>query len=325
MLFGRYGFHCTLETEAVMPCFKGSTFRGVFGRALKKVVCALTRRECDVCLLNQKCVYALVFETPVSGKSGDSRMAATPHPFVIEPPLTFKTHFPAGSSFDFSLLLIGDANNYLPYFIYAFEQMGKIGVGRKINNRRGRFLLEKVKNNGATIYASDSRKLDMNRANKKLCLQSPKIPDNKNIGIKLTMETPLRLKFYNKLQAELPFHVLVRAMLRRVSSLMNAYGDGEPALDYRGLVKKAEDIKITENRLSWYDWKRYSFRQDAKMLMGGITGSVTYEGNIGEYLPLLEFCEKVHLGKQTTFGLGKIQFETLQTHARQQADYGASS
>ena len=33
--------------------------------------------------------------------------------------------------------------------------------------------------------------------------------------------------------------------------------------------------------------------------MGGITGSVTYEGNLQEYLPLIEFCEKVHLGKQT--------------------------
>ena len=129
--------------------------------------------------------------------------------------------------------------------------------------------------------------------------------------IKLTIETPLRLKFNNKLQADLPFHLLVRAMLRRVSSLMNAYGDGEPDLDYRGLVQRAENVCMVENNLSWYDWQRYSFRQDVKMLMGGIVGSITYEGAVDEYLTLVKFCEQVHIGKQTTFGLGKIKMERL--------------
>ncbi|MBW1746401.1 MAG: CRISPR system precrRNA processing endoribonuclease RAMP protein Cas6, partial [Deltaproteobacteria bacterium] len=47
------------------------------------------------------------------------------------------------------------------------------------------------------------------------------------------------------------------------------------------------------------------------MLMGGMTGSVIFEGKIGEYLPLIEFCSKVHLGKQTSFGLGKIKAERI--------------
>ncbi|MFH1117074.1 MAG: CRISPR system precrRNA processing endoribonuclease RAMP protein Cas6 [Pseudomonadota bacterium] len=36
-------------------------------------------------------------------------------------------------------------------------------------------------------------------------------------------------------------------------------------------------------------------------------GRVTYEGRLGEFLPLIRFCETVHLGKATTFGLGKIR------------------
>lgn len=311
MLFGRYEFTCKLETDAQLPYYKGSTFRGVFGRALKKVVCALKQQECETCLLNEKCVYAQIFETTVAAKSKDSRMAAKPHPFVIEPPLTIKTHFPARSAFDFSLLLIGDTNNYLPYFIYAFEQMGKIGIGKKINGQRGRFLLETVRINNTVIYSSADQKLNMNGHVRKLILESPEITQDKNFRLTLTLETPLRLKFDNRLQAALPFHILVRAMLRRTSSLMNAYGNGEPALDYPGLVQRAEAVTITDNNLSWYDWQRYSFRQEQKMLMGGMAGSVTYEGTIGEYLPLVEFCENVHLGKQTTFGLGKITTELL--------------
>ncbi len=92
---------------------------------------------------------------------------------------------------------------------------------------------------------------------------------------------------------------------------MNVYGEGEPLLDYPGLVKKAQTITTADKNLAWYDWQRYSFRQDKKMLMGGMTGSVTYEGKISEYLPLIDFCEQVHLGKQTTFGLGKIKAEIL--------------
>ena len=48
------------------------------------------------------------------------------------------------------------------------------------------------------------------------------------------------------------------------------------------------------------------------MLMGGMVGSVIYEGKIGEYLPLIDFCSEVHLGKQTSFGLGKIKAEIIE-------------
>ncbi len=311
MLFGRYGFTCRLETDAELPPYKGSTFRGVFGRALKKVVCALRQQECDECILKTKCIYTLVFETPASEETRDSRIVSPPHPFVIEPPLTDKSYYPAGELFDFSLLLMGEANNFLPYFIYAFEQMGEIGIGKKINNRRGRFLLDQVQCGGSVIYTSSCRKLTNHGTSEKLLLHIPENNQDKSLQLKLILETPLRLKFNNKLQAILPFHVLIRSMLRRVSSLMNAYGEGEPDLDYRGLIQRAEKIQMADNHLSWYDWQRYSFRQEAKMLMGGMNGSVTYEGDIGEYLPIVEFCKQVHIGKQTTFGLGKFKPELL--------------
>ena len=159
MLFERYDFTCRLKTEAQLPYYKGSTFRGVFGRALKKVVCALKRQECISCLLNSQCLYARVFET--CGQSTVSRMASAPHPFVIEPPGTTRTYFPAGSEFEFSLLLMGESNRSIAYFIYAFEQMGKIGIGRKINGQRGQFLMEEVRCNSKIIYSSTDTKLSM--------------------------------------------------------------------------------------------------------------------------------------------------------------------
>ncbi|MFZ5562970.1 MAG: CRISPR system precrRNA processing endoribonuclease RAMP protein Cas6 [Thermodesulfobacteriota bacterium] len=305
MLYGDYSFSCVFETPARLPFYKGSALRGVFGRSLKKTVCALRRQECDTCLLNTTCLYAVVFETPVSAKASEA-----PHPFVLEPPLTPKADFAPGDGLSFSLLLFGSANNSLPYFIYAVDKMGPLGIGARIDGRRGRFALVEVKAGRKTVYRAEDRRVKTQAPVETLALSSETGPSQTG-RLVLTLETPLRMKTQNRLTADLPFHALVRAMLRRVSTLMAHYGEGEPPLDYKGLVKRAMDVKIVENNLQWFDWRRYSFRQDNEMLMGGITGSVVYEGELDEFLPLVRFCEKAHVGKQTTFGLGKIKATTV--------------
>jgi hypothetical protein len=226
---------------------------------------------------------------------------------VIEPPETSKTFFPKGDCFDFNLLLFGKANDYLPYFIYAFDQIGNMGVGKRINGTRGTFFLKKVSAHNQPVYSSEDKKIKGNYKPDDLAIDDFLLTEKtavKSLTIKLT--TPLRLKFQNKLEVSLPFHILTRAMLRRISSLFNYHGNEEPPLDYKGLVEKAASVKEKESSLTWYDWRRYSNKQDQEMLMGGIVGEVTYEGDLTEFIPLLKFCEKAHLGKQTSFGLGKI-------------------
>ncbi len=312
MLYGAYHYSCLLDDDAILPYYKGSTFRGVFGKALKKVVCALRRQDCSECLLKHKCIYCQVFETPSSPEeTRDKRIASPPHPFVIEPPLTTEIHFKKGDPFDFQLLLFGQANEYLPYFIYAFEQMGNIGIGKRINGKRAHFILKDIKANRKKIYSHEDQILRKRSFCQKLSLKHDGNLAKGSFQLRIVIETPLRLKFGNRLMADLPFHVLVRAMLRRVSSLFNYYGDGEPDLDYRVLVRRARHIRVADSNLKWFDWQRYSSRQDQAMLMGGMVGSITYEGAIREYMPLIEFCSKVHLGKQTSFGLGKIKAEIV--------------
>jgi len=319
MLYGRYSFHNTFLDDAVLPHYKGSTFRGVFGHALKSVACALKRQDCSSCLLREKCVYAFVFEIRPSEESRTDhqqgmlpaerrRIAAPPHPYVLEPPLDPRRSYLQGESFDFGLILFGQANDYLPYFVYALEQMGQLGIGRQRDHSRARFFLQSVTAANTTLYDSRERSLQSGRFAEDL--MNPDFPDTRNHNpcdsLEVTLLTPLRLKYENRLEADLPFHVLIRSALRRISSLCRYYGRGEPALDYRGLVERARGIEVERSGLHWFDWKRYSNRQDQSMLMGGLTGSIRYCGPLTEFLPLLRFCEKTHLGKQTTFGLGKI-------------------
>jgi len=62
MLFGRYLIECCFENEAILPYFKGSTFRGVFGIALKRVVCALKQLKCEECLLHPSILTSFFLE-----------------------------------------------------------------------------------------------------------------------------------------------------------------------------------------------------------------------------------------------------------------------
>lgn len=305
---GKFLFRCVLEDDALLPPFKGSTFRGVFGHALKRTVCALKIRECGQCPLAARCLYVRVFDKSAQQK-GPGKAANAIRPYVIEPPETQETELAKGAPLDFHLTLFGDMCEELPYFVHAFVTMGEMGIGKRVNGRRARFSIESVHLGGRTLYQKGG---DLYCTGLGERIPEPRQDSAEQASaLRIMCRTPLRLKFENRLQADLPFHVLIRAALRRVSSLFETFGSGEPALDYRGLVARAQGVECTENRLSWFDWQRYSQRQEQKMLMGGITGEAVYGGDLGEFLPLLRLAELFHLGKQTTFGLGKVSVEEL--------------
>lgn len=83
-------------------------------------------------------------------------------------------------------------------------------------------------------------------------------------------------------------------------------------MDYKGLVARARQVEVVSADSRWREIKRYSNRQRSYMLLGGGVGSITYRGdNLAEFLPLLRYCETTHLGKQTTFGLGRIKIDSF--------------
>lgn len=310
MQFGLYQISATLLDDAYLPAYKGSTFRGAFGGCLKRAVCAVRRKECRDCLLSSRCVYARLFETKSWEEAASGRTAAPPHPYLIEPPASSKTGYRSGESFDFALMLFGEMNASLPYFIYAFELMGEQGIGKKTGEHRPRFRLDSVTCRDTGIYNANNNSLLPTPALETLSLAIPELTDRLHT-VTIVFNTPLRLKSDNHLQASLPFSLLVRAMLRRVSTLFNAWGDGEPTLDYRGMVARAEQVQVIDGRLYWHDWERYSNRQEQAMSFGGMLGTVTYRGPLAEYLPLMQLCQRLHIGKQTTFGLGRFTLEVV--------------
>lgn len=303
MRVGTYTFSCVFLEKAVLPEYKGSTFRGVLGRALKDVVCALRKEDCKHCILKHSCLYVNLFDP-----SCFARGVPPPPPYVIEIENLTDRCFGEGDKFTFNLLLFGKANDYLPYFIYAFREIGQRGVGKKTENARGIFSLVSVEGGHTVIYDGSEGKInEWPEAQSYLPVFDSQESEVRRITVSLI--TPLRVKYENRFAVDLPFHLLIRAVLRRISTLYKIYGGGEPLLDYRGLINRSRNVCVVQKNLKWLDWRRYSRRQAQSMFMGGLVGNVTYEGDLGEFVPYLRFCELVHLGKQTTFGLGKIKIE----------------
>jgi len=306
MEFGNYQFLIRLTDDAFLPSYKGSTFRGLLGHALKSVVCPLKLENCSSCILRSTCTYALCFETGHAlPLTKNARISAPPHPMVLEPPLTEKMEFKKGDTLECGLLLFGNINRNLPYFIYAFDQMGRIGIGKKIRGQRGGFVLEGVRSGEKEVYSSKTRSITKD-AQKALTLSCPE-ERHAVKELSIILETPLRVNIQSRVAPLLPFSLLVRNMIRRTTSLLNCYGNGEPDIDYSAIAERAGRIEVSDHNLKWHDWKRYSNRQEREMFMGGISGKITYTGELSEFLPMIEMAEKVHLGKNTLFGLGKIK------------------
>ena len=69
----------------------------------------------------------------------------------------------------------------------------------------------------------------------------------------------------------------------------------------------AGGVKVKESSLKWFDWERYSGRQETKMKMGGFIGSVSFEGTFTPFVPYVLLGSYIHVGKGTSFGLGKYE------------------
>ena len=129
--FSRFSFLIRCKSPLLLPPYKGSTFRGGFGHAFRRITCALKGKECADCLLKEQCIYAYVFETPIPADAQMMRKyTVAPHPFILEPPTDSQRTYEKGEELSFGLTLIGRAVDYLPYFIYAFEELGRIGIGK---------------------------------------------------------------------------------------------------------------------------------------------------------------------------------------------------
>jgi CRISPR/Cas system endoribonuclease Cas6 (RAMP superfamily) len=316
--FAKFSLLLEASETLHLPEYKGSAVRGGFGNAFKKAVCMTKTFDCPPCLLQKACPYFSIFESKVEKSVADLLRIGkdAPHPFLLEPPLTEQREFTKGQQLTVHLVLIGKAMDMLPHFIYAFTVFGeRVGLGRA----KGKFMVRQVSDaEGTKVYDAHTQSLknsyriftyedfaDAAGAPRREVLRE---------RIKLTFITPTRImtsygsgsRHLVRLRESKDFGTLVETLYHRMFALANLYCAPE-VLDYTRHKPRvnAARISLTEASIRWQDWERYSNRQQTRMKLGGFVGEATFEGELREFIPLLRMGEHLHVGKNTSFGLGK--------------------
>jgi len=311
LTLARFAVFFRPESHLYLPGYKGAAFRGGFGYVFKSIVCPTHDIDCLHARLGNRCIYSDVFETPVpSGSTVMRKYPHAPHPFVLTPPLDRRSHFTGEHELCLELTLVGRAIDWIAYFICTLEELGRRGVGPQ----RGRYRIERVESLDGDAPASSGKGTVIYDGMRRKVVGTPHIirvgdtsasPEGA-AKLALSFITPARIVSGERLATSLPFVALFRSLLRRLALLTYFHCGGTVTASFlRELIKAAEAVQTRESKLRWRDWKRFSTRQQTEMKLGGLVGEVWYEGELSPFLPYLRAGVFTHVGKATSFGLGK--------------------
>ncbi|MCB1159308.1 MAG: CRISPR system precrRNA processing endoribonuclease RAMP protein Cas6 [Leptospiraceae bacterium] len=283
------------EAEFFFPFFPGSLIRGSFGHALKEAFCVVHGKDCPSCHLSSSCGYYRLFESQDPTLSGTG-FRFKPHPYNLSLPT--KRSFEETGTLKFTLTLLGNFSAYIPYLIYAFELMGKKGLGKG----KVPFSIDSVKDgiNGNSLYKDGklhSSRLEQISIQEYVCREEFR----ENTDYELQLQSPARIEEKGKFFKELKAADIQKSIQHRYRLMHSFYGE---------LVD--EDLQIEDLRLScqsqeFVDWTRYSNRKQNRHKQGGIVGSFLLEKPDKKTYELIKAMEILHIGKQTSFGLGEVK------------------
>lgn len=297
------------ETECALPVVKGSMLRGAFGQALRRTVCVNPHgKECSECMLRESCVFTQVFETFVKLPAPPTMKGVlnAPKPFILHS-FSEKTTFATGDSLAFDMTLLGDVCKLYPYIIYSIIHMSQRGLGAR---REPFTLIAVTAQNGrdgvVPVYRHDSETL-LNSIEPQPLQAATALQQ----AAQMQFITPTRLKSNGQYTMDFTFRWLVVRMLQRVMELAYFYVDADSVYwDFGDWMQAANAVDLKSPQFRWHNWPRYSNRQHRKMDMGGFIGAVSLHGELAPFSELLSLCEILHIGKGTSFGLGKIKVQT---------------
>ena len=306
----RFRFDLEAIDPISLPVHQSSTFRGGFGHAFKRMVCFQRDwRACTPCAMQNACPYGYIFETSApKGVEALRNMEEAPPPFVIDAPIGQWRVYQPGERFGFELLLVGRASAYLPYFLLAFQELGRLGLGKPA----GRYALQRVSAvhpwqatralvyDGVEVLAGT----DLSVGAAEISAWAADLPTDQ---VTLRFLTPTRIKYQASYVMTPEFPALIGALVRRVWALSYFHCGTEWQVNGRELVASAEQVRLMHHALHWDDWQRRSGRQGRNVPMGGFVGEATYAGDLAPFRELLALGTLVHVGKATVFGHGHYE------------------
>jgi CRISPR/Cas system endoribonuclease Cas6 (RAMP superfamily) len=312
-----------------LPEFKGGVLRGGFGTAFKSLTCFSRRTDhahnrsrqaegsCIQCMAAADCPYKAIFEpSPPEGAMRLRNLQDIPRPFVLRSRPDPRTVIMPGEHFEWEMVLVGNAIKYLPYFIVTIKALGESGFGLWYEGKRARVDVESVVAvnplSGHSHRVFDGRTNLADGSNQHIVTgDSIEAHAAGLAGDLLNIEflSMTRLKYEDSFVRVPVFHVLVRNILRRLSTLSYFYQGKDTDLPFIDLVDAAKMVRDENISVRWQEWHRYSGRSKATMNFSGFVGRMRYSGTLTPFRPLLLYGSIVSVGKGATFGLGHYVVE----------------
>jgi hypothetical protein len=316
--FHYFSFHLEPKAPLHMPAYnKGNVIRGGFGSTFRRIVCHANCREPERCELRNVCPYTAVFHPFVpEGSEKISKNRDIPRPFVIKPPLETKETYLPGERLSFDVVLVGKIREYLPYFIVTFKELSQAGLGRN----RAPVELVGVDHVGcdgipAPVYTKEDNLVRPPSAAiswADLCGSHNSNNGAANVmRVTLRFLTPTLLRADGVVSRRPSFGPLAKRLRDRINALSYFYCGAGLDIDFKAFGDEAEKIKTVSDSTGWVESSRYSRRREVSHDLSGFVGEVTFEGELGMFLPYLKLGEYLHVGKNAVFGNGWYEISEI--------------
>jgi hypothetical protein len=306
---GHFTFELAAVDSLVMPREnKGNVLRGAFGSIFKELCCGPSCSICATSPMRAHCPYAAVFEP--SPPPGSNRLSANrdiPRPFVFRPPLDSKSRYERGETFEFDLVLFGNALTYFPYFVVTFRELSERGLG--IGRGRCRLLSIRSTRPGrpAEEVYSDTTQCVRFGADEAFHASAFFTEGDAAGGVQIEFLSPTLIKHDGREVTAPAFHQLIKRLRDRINALACFYGGTPLDMDFAGFGRRAEAVETVEMDTRWVHRERYSSRKGERHPIDGFVGRATYRGNCSEFMPFLRVGEWTHVGKHTVWGNGQFR------------------
>ena len=322
----------------------GSNLRGALGQVMLRSYCAEPHPSAPLLVGEGNEERSHAATCPVhwllaaNEKPGEERRG-----YALVPPLNNSSNdcLNRGDTFEFGLTLFGNALQFLPYFILAVPEMGRMGIGPG----RGKFELKRVwalnpltgeseilfgdagnvvrtptlvVNHAEVMQSADSRwqmaggELQMAKRNQPYAIRDMQIRATQNVALEFL--TPMRL-IENERTVKTPeFAPLFARLLERLDELngQHAGGTKRAVEEVKHLRALAQQAQLCEVQSRWVEVFSGSTRRGMSSPLSGFVGRAVFSASREvweELLPWLLWGQLVQVGKATVKGNGVMRVE----------------
>jgi hypothetical protein len=251
--------------------------------------------------------FTRLFEPPLPTDPDALRRYQKPGPpFALLPdPVSAGDHEP-GDRIELNVTFWGLGTQLIGDFAEVLQALGRHGLHRG----EGRFELA-----GITAEDAAGNRCRLWPAGRTLLRLAPPVNEigwwleRSGCGSSVLLEfiTPARLISAGRPLFRPAFRQLFPFILRRVTSVLYACCGSEAVGDPAPLLAAAAQVRETDNRLAWRDWRSLD-GEDRSQELGGLVGSVRLEGAALEELCwVLSLGTLLNLGKGAAWGAGRYR------------------